>query len=158
MRINGVYDGIKIPVPMLKRGAALVLAAIVVGCSIGDDEELSVPEQIEDIGAGAKADAPRAAGAAVSGELVGMSREALRACAGAPQERFATDPSVGLEQWVYQTEPAAQGASDRYCKAVFSLNKGQVANVTFTRRDGTRVEDMAQCSALIDPCRSPQGR
>lgn len=150
--------GLKSPVPTPARCAALALAAVVVGCSIGKDEELSVEEQIEDIEAGAKADAPQAAGAAVSGELVGMSREALRSCAGAPQERFATDPSVGLEQWVYATEPAARDASDRYCKVLFSLNKGQVANVIFTRRDGTRIEDMSQCSALIDPCRSPRGK
>ena len=141
------------PVPTLKRCAALALAALVIGCSIGREEELSVEEQIEDVGAGAKADGPQVAGAAISRELVGMGREALQACAGEPHERFATDSSVGFEQWVYHTEPAAQGASERYCKALFSLNKGRVANVIFTGRDGIRIEDISQCSALIDACR-----
>lgn len=122
------------------RHAGLVFAAILVGCTVGRDEGLGVQEQIEGL---AKADSP----------FVGMNQEALRNCAGAPHERFGTDPSVGLEQWVYYAEPPGPAASDHYCKATFSLKDGQVTNVVFTQRSGMRIKNLSKCSTLIEPCR-----
>lgn len=134
--------------------AGLVLTTILVGCTLGRDGDLGVQEQIETIEAGAKAHkTPEAEAAVIGGDFVGMSQKALRDCAGAPDEQFGADPSIGLEQWVYQLEPPRRATVDSYCKATFSLKNGQVANAVFTRRDGTRVKDLSKCSELIDACR-----
>ena len=134
------------------RRAALVLAVILAGCALGEEEELQVEEQIEGVEEEGEAAEEEEADdeveqeqetelAAIGGDFVGMSQDALQSCAGAPDERFGTGQPAGLEQWVYHSEPPDQASSGSYCKATFSLNNGAVANAIFTGRDGTRIDE-----------------
>lgn len=100
-------------------------------------------------------------------DMIGMSEQQLKACAGEPT---ATNQENGIALWSYfrETSRSATAISDvgytptrrgettydyfRYCEATFALQNGRVREVAFRGRTATGREIMEPCGAIVERC------
>lgn len=101
-------------------------------------------------------------------EMLGMSADQLKACAGEPT---ATNRENGIDLWSYFREtsrsaavisqgigytPTNRGETSydyfRYCEATFTLQDGRVREVEFRGRTATGREIMEPCGAIVERC------
>lgn len=100
-------------------------------------------------------------------DMIGMSEQQLKACAGEPT---ATNLENGTALWSYfrETSRSAVAISDvgytptrrgettydyyRYCEATFALQNGRVRSVEYRGRTATGREVLEPCGAIVERC------
>ena len=87
-------------------------------------------------------------------ELVGVTKEHLLACAGAPDKRLASTDKEYLT-YVIQTERGTvegTGGGSRFCEATFVVKDNRVEAVTYRGKTGGLLTKGEQCGYIVQNC------
>lgn len=82
--------------------------------------------------------------------MVGLSKEAIRGCMGAPQ---ASAVNGNTETWTYASPN--RGKSGGQCKADLVMTEGRVSRVDYRGDTGNQVTKGGVCGFIVEKCARP---
>lgn len=90
-------------------------------------------------------------------ELIGVTKDHLLACAGAPDKHLTSGDSEYLTYSIHTEQRTVDGTGggSRFCEATFILKNGLVEAVTYRGKTGGLATKGEQCGYIVQNCLNP---